>query len=49
MKTNDETAKIDVKIEKIENSKDDSSSMFAAIKELKRMKPKTIISTGREW
>ena len=32
MKTIDETAKIDAKIENIENSKDDSSRMFAAVK-----------------
>ena len=40
MKSMDEAAKIDARIENIENSKDDSSRMFAAVKELKRMKPK---------
>ena len=40
MKSMDEAAKIDERIENIENSKDDSSRMFAAVKELKRMKPK---------
>ena len=49
IKAEDETAKIECKITLIENSKNDSSRMFAAIKELKRMKPvKPLLIEGKE-
>ena len=39
IKAADETAKIDMRIREIESAKNDSTRMFAAVKELKRMKP----------
>ena len=37
----EETNKIEKKVEKIEKYKDDSSTMFTAIKDLNKIKPKT--------